>query len=107
MRSYKQQNVLRLLNRYPEMVETALGQSAMALDDIGGKGGLTGKAKAQKKEELLCMIIDLNSALERMSTEDRKVLYETYVINESKQSTPQLRALVREMNYGPSTYPQG
>lgn len=97
---YKLKQVLRLLHRYPETLESARGQSAMSFDDIGGGGGATGKAKAQRKEELLCMVIDLTTALERMPIEDRKAIYHTYVIDQSVQSTPQLRALVYKMNGG-------
>ena len=100
MKVYKTQAVMRLLHKYPETVEQAKGQSAMSLDDIGGKGGLTGKAKAQKKEELLCILIDITTALESLPADERKALYETYVINQSTTTTPQLRELVRTMNGG-------
>jgi hypothetical protein len=97
---YKLRQVLKLLHRYPETLESARGQSAMSFDDIGGKGGTTGKAKAQKKEELLCMIIDLTTALERMPTDERRAIYQTYVIEQSTTATPQLRSLVYKMNGG-------
>ena len=101
MKVYKTQSVMRLLHKYPETLEQSRGQSASSLEDIGGRGGLSGKAKAQKKEELLCMIIDINMAIQRLPKEERRSLYETYVINQSTVTTPQLRSLVRTMN-GPN-----
>ena len=95
---YKTRQVIKILNRYPELIESTSGQSAMSLEDIGGKGGLTGKAKAQKKEDLLCMMIDLRLGLKELDYEERKALFHTYVMQESTQSTPQLRALVGAMN---------
>lgn len=89
-----------MLNRYPELVESTSGQSAMSLENIGGNSGLSGKAKAQKKEELLCAVIDIKIGLNRLTRDERISLFSTYVIQESTQSTPQLRALVGAMNGG-------
>lgn len=97
---YTLKRVRKVLVNFPSLIESVTGQSATSYKESIGGGGPGGKAAAQNKEEILCVIIDVKSGLGGLSTEDRRILFETYVINESPFNTPQLRTLVRLMNGG-------
>lgn len=107
---YTQLQVARLLANYHAICGVLYGKSQSMTDiypveteDIPRKHAdsvIDGKERARKKEELLCMIIDLDTGLDRCDSTVRKVIIEHFITEENvltSKSRHYLRSCIRRL----------
>ena len=94
---YTHKEVRKLLRNYPSLVEVAQGTSATSYSEKTSSG-VGGKLAAQRKEELLCCVVDLEEGIDTLSPTQQKIIVREYILKESRKPSASLDRLVRNMN---------